>query len=182
MYQNSTPESSAIIDLTNSEEEFLITPLTGVDQNGEAWSTDEMADTWWVAKTIFSRCPTVCMTMTPNMVKLQEAIVDEGLDVEIISFTVDPEFDTPERMAEYGEAYGASFDNWRFITGYTEEEIVEFVLDSFRAPVMRVEEQNDISHPTRFYLMNGHEIVRMYKGDEGFDLDATIKDMAGLIK
>ncbi|MDQ0255447.1 protein SCO1/2 [Evansella vedderi] len=183
LYQSpEPPQSNAIVDLTREEEPWMVTPLSGLDENGDAWSTEDMSGEWWLAKTIFTRCPTVCMTMTPNMVTLQEALAEEGLDVKIVSFTVDPEFDTPERMERYGEAYGASFDNWQFISGYEEEEITEFAAQSFKATVMKIPEQEDILHSTRFFLMNRDgQVVRLYNGESGFDLEAYIEDLTNLL-
>lgn len=177
------PESDAIIDVTQSEDDWGIADISGENQDGEPWSTEEMAGEWWVTKTIFTRCPTVCMTMTPNMAQLQEGILEEDLDVRIVSFTVDADFDTPERLRDYGESYGADFSNWDFVTGYTQEELEEFAMDTFRAPIVKVPEQNDIMHPTRFYLISPEgELVRMYSGEDGFDLEATIEDLKYLLE
>ncbi|UCZ51997.1 SCO family protein [Bacillus shivajii] len=174
------PESDAIIDVTQSDEEFHIADFEAVNQSGVEISKKDMLGEWWLAKTIFTRCPTVCMTMTPNMVDLQGEILERDLDIRIVSFTVDPEFDTPERLEDYGESYGASFDNWDFVTGYSQEHIKEFSLESFRVPV--VPGDNDIGHPTRFYLINPEgEIVRFYSGESRFDLDAISKDLEFLL-
>src|SRR5699024_4721554 len=137
---------------TTAEEAWFVPEMSGVTQGDEEWSTADMKGEWWLTKTIFTRCPTVCMTMTPNMVQLQEEAVDEGLDLQIVSFTVDPEFDTPERLEKYGESYEASFEYWDFITGYEQEDIENFAYEAFKQPVMKVPEQEDIIHPTRFYL------------------------------
>lgn len=182
LYQSPQPKSESIIDLTTQEEIWEVTHLSGLDENGEEWSTEDLAGEWWIAKTIFTRCPTVCMTMTPNMVMLQDAILAENLDVNIVSFTVDPEFDTPERMKKYGEGYGASFENWQFLTGYTEEEIAQFAGDSFKAPIVKIPEDEDILHSTRFFLVNREgRVVRLYNGERDFDLDAYIEDLTFLL-
>ncbi|WP_096189424.1 SCO family protein [Evansella halocellulosilytica] len=176
------PESNAIIDVTQSEEDFEVTEFSAVNQNGEEMTNEDLEGEWWLAKTIFTRCPTVCMTMTPNMVSLQEELIDRDLDVRIVSFTVDPEFDTPERLEDYGESYGANFENWDFVTGYSEEDLQDFVLASFKANIQAIPEQNDIMHPTRFYLMNRDgEIVRFYDGDSSFELDPIIDDIEFLL-
>ncbi|MFA9555859.1 SCO family protein [Evansella sp. AB-rgal1] len=183
LYQDpSPPQSQAIVDITQTDTEMHIASVSGLNQFGDEWSTDDMLGEYWIAKTIFTRCPTVCLTMTPNMVELQQAMADEGLEVNIVSFTVDPDFDDAERLQHYGEGYGADFDNWDFVTGYEFEQVQDFVLESFRLPIMRDEENNDISHPTRFYVVNPEgEIIRLYRGETGFDLDSYIKDLNYLI-
>ena len=182
LYQDTKPpESDAITDVTQAEDTWEVTDISGVNQNDDPWSVDDLSGQWWITNTIFTRCPTVCMTMTPNMVVLQDEIRDENIDLEIVSFTVDPEFDTPERLADYGESYGASFENWNFITGYSAEELEEFVFDSLKAYVIPTD--NDIMHPTNFYLINPEgEVVRFYKGESDFDLEATLEDLKFLIE
>ena len=71
LYSDPT-SSSAVIDVTVAEEAWMVPDLLGVTQAAEEWSTTDMAGQWWLAKTIFTRCPTVCMTMTPNMVKIKK--------------------------------------------------------------------------------------------------------------
>lgn len=176
------PESSSIVDVTAAEEVWEVPSFSGVTHEEKQWSTDDMKGKWWLTKTIFTRCPTVCTVMTPNMVQLQEAIEKEGLDVQIVSFTVDPEFDTPERLKDYGEAYEANLETWDFITGYTEEELKDFVFEAMKQNIIKIPDQNDIGHPTRFYLVNPDgEIVRMYEGEANFDLDAYIADLKQLV-
>ncbi|SER94240.1 SCO family protein [Salipaludibacillus aurantiacus] len=171
-------QGDAVIDVSQAEEPWEIVDFEAVNQYEEDVNNETLQGEWWVTKTIFTRCPTVCMTMTPNMVTLQEGLEDEGIDIRIVSFTVDPEFDTPERLEDYGESYGADFSNWDFLTGYTSEEIREFALESLKAQVQELPEQEDIMHPTRFYLVNPEGvIVRMYSGENNFDLEATVEDI-----
>ncbi|WP_096435765.1 SCO family protein [Alteribacter populi] len=180
LYSDPSVDSDAIIDLTEADRDegyWEMVDFEAVNQDGETVTNDDLDGTYWLAKTIFTRCPTVCMTMTPNMVEVQEAMDSEGIeDVQIVSFTVDPEFDTPERLKDYGESYGAHFDNWHFLTGYEPEMIEEIAEYGMRANIIPTE--NDIMHPIRFFLFNEEgETVRMYSGEEGFDLDAIIADL-----
>ncbi|SES20202.1 SCO family protein [Salisediminibacterium halotolerans] len=172
-------EAETVIDVSESEEDWEMIDFEAVNEEDEAITNEYYEGEWWVAKTIFTRCPTVCMTMTPNMVELQNELDSENVDIEIVSFTVDPEFDTPEQLKDYGESYQADFSNWNFLTGYSDEFIRELVLESFKAQIQEIPEQSDIMHPTRFYLVDPDgQIVRMYSGEDSFDLDATVNDIA----
>lgn len=93
----------------------------------------------WIADLIFTSCNTVCPPMTRNMAKLQEKLKQEKLDVEIVSFSVDPEVDTPQMLKEFGEVQGAELDNWTFLTGYSQEEITDLAANSFKATVLKPE-------------------------------------------
>ncbi|TMW71483.1 SCO family protein [Alteribacter natronophilus] len=185
LYQDPAAEFEAVIDLTEAEREegqWEMSSFEAVNQDGETVTDEDLEGTYYLAKTIFTRCPTVCMTMTPNMVSVQEAMQEEGIEnVQIVSFTVDPEFDTPERLKDYGESYGADFDNWHFLTGYDTETLEELVLSGMRSRIMPIETESgasDISHPIRFFLFNDEgETIRMYNGERDFDLDAIIADL-----
>jgi len=171
-------QGDAVIDVSQAEEPWEIIDFQAVNQFDEEVTNETLEGEWWITKTIFTRCPTVCMTMTPNMAALQQGLENEGVDINIISFTVDPDFDSPERLEDYGESYGANFENWDFLTGYTPDEIREFALESLKAHMQEVPEQNDIIHPTRFFLVNPEGIViRMYSGESSFDLEKTVEDI-----
>lgn len=176
------PKSSSIIDVTTVEIPWEIPHFSGVNQDEKTWSTANMHGKWWLTSTIFTRCPTVCTIMTPNMVRLQEAIEKEGLDVQIVSFTVDPQFDTPERLKKYAESYGANLQSWDFITGYSEEELEAFVYEALKQKIIKYPERNDIGHPTRFYLVNPEGIiVRLYEGDVEINVATYLKDLKQLV-
>lgn len=180
LYQDASEssQSDAVIDVSQAEEPWQTTDFEAANQFGETVSSDSLDGEWWITKTIFTRCPTVCMTMTPNMVELQESLEEEGVNLRIISFTVDPEFDTPERLEEYGDSYGADFTNWDFLTGYEFEDIQQFALESLKAQIQEVPEESDIMHPTRFFLVNPDGVVhRMYSGENSFDVEATVEDI-----
>jgi protein SCO1 len=67
---------------------------------------------------IFTRCTDTCPILTPMMSFVQDRLgSDFGTKIAFVSITVDPERDTPEVLKEYGEAFGANFTGWFFLTG-----------------------------------------------------------------
>ena len=67
---------------------------------------------------IFTRCTDTCPVLTPMMSFVQDRLgSDFGAKIAFVSITVDPEHDTPEVLKEYGEAFGANFAGWFFLTG-----------------------------------------------------------------
>lgn len=76
--------------------------------------------------TIFTTCAAICPLMSRSFEKLQEHVGDRlGDDVHLISISVDPENDTPEKMRRFGERFGAR-RGWYLLTG--EPENVEAAL------------------------------------------------------
>jgi protein SCO1 len=79
---------------------------------------------------IFTTCPTVCPILTHSMSAAQDSN-GQGMDgARLVSITIDPEHDTPKRLASYAKEVGAA-KGWRFLTG-EQAKIVE-VLKAFDA-------------------------------------------------
>src|SRR5690625_7987368 len=85
---------------TNMSEK--ITDFEFTTQDSRTFGLDDLKGNYWVADFVFTNCTTVCLPMTTNMSYLQDQINEEGLeDVELVSFSVDPDYDTPEVLKEY---------------------------------------------------------------------------------
>jgi cytochrome oxidase Cu insertion factor (SCO1/SenC/PrrC family) len=66
---------------------------------------------------IFTTCTTICPPLTANFAKVQKTLLEKGkTDVRLISVSVDPEGDTPEKMKSYAELFHAQ-PGWTFVTG-----------------------------------------------------------------
>lgn len=149
-------------------------------QDNETLSNEDLEGTWWIADFIFTNCETVCIPMTNNMVKLQEKVNDENIDnVEFVSFSVDPDYDTPEVLQEYAEDYGADLSNWNFLTGYDFETIEDISMNGFKNMLAAPPEgDNQVVHGSYFFLVNPEgEIVSPYSGMESEQMDAIVADL-----
>ncbi len=66
---------------------------------------------------IFTTCTTICPPLTANFAKIQKIMQDRGdKNLRLISVTVDPENDTPERLKKYAQLFHAQ-PGWTFVTG-----------------------------------------------------------------
>ncbi|KQL56983.1 transporter [Alkalicoccobacillus plakortidis] len=155
--------TKATSEFDATEANMSITEFEYVNQNNETVSLVDLKGEYGLADMVFTNCPTVCPVMTPNMKELQDTAIEEGLNMKFVSFTVDPENDTVERLKQYTTNIGSNDDYWSFLTGYDLEEITEFALESFRSPVQQVE--NDFVHSTRFFLIDEKgNVIRFYDG------------------
>jgi protein SCO1/2 len=156
---------------------WKVNDFTFTDQNENNLSKGDLEGKVWIADFIFTNCNTVCLPMTSNMKKLQDKISEEGLeDVQIVSFSVDPEFDNPAVLKKYGESFQADFDNWSFLTGYDQETIESLAKDSFKLLVSKPAEGDQVIHGTSFSLVNQDGIVvQQYSGLEDIPFDDIIK-------
>jgi protein SCO1/2 len=87
------------------------------DQTGHAFGTRELAGKVWVADFIFTSCAEACPLLSQRMAEVGRRARHLGPDFHLVSITVDPERDTPERLAAYGARYGANPIQWSFLTG-----------------------------------------------------------------
>src|SRR5699024_8124179 len=147
----------------------------------ETLSLEDLQGEWWIADFVFTNCETVCLPMTSNMSILQDELTKENVDLQLVSFTFDPDFDTPEVLKEYGEEYHANFDTWHFLTGYDMDTIREVSMKSFRAYLKYVEGYDKIMYDTILLLINlDREIVHEYDGVSTESNDKIVTDMITL--
>jgi protein SCO1/2 len=87
------------------------------DQRAGAFTAESMRGHVSVVDFIFTRCASSCPLLTARMAELQRRLASTGSDVRLVSFSVDPENDTPAVLEEYGARAHADPSRWRFVTG-----------------------------------------------------------------
>jgi protein SCO1/2 len=87
------------------------------DQAGRPVTAAVMRGRVWAAAFFFTRCPTICPRITRRMHDLQQQAASDQVELELVSFSVDPDNDTPEVLRAYAQQYGANLATWRFLTG-----------------------------------------------------------------
>jgi protein SCO1 len=154
------------------------------NQNNEKVSLKDLKGEVWLADFIFTNCETVCPPMTYNMTTLQKKLKEKGIeDYRIVSFSVDPEVDTPEALSEYISKYEADTSKWDLLTGYTQEHISKFAEKSFKSLVADDPNTDQVVHQTSFYLVNQEgETVKSYSGYQEVPYDQIVLDIKALIK
>lgn len=178
LFVSACGNSSPIKDPLNYE----VQSFQYTNQDGKSVSLEDLQGNVWIANFIFTSCTTVCPPMTAHMSELQDKIAAEGLDAKIISFSVDPEIDTPEKLKKFTEPYSLSFENWSFLTGYSQKEIEDFAMKSFKTFVKKPDNDDQVIHQTRFYLVDQNGVVmKDYSGVENPPLDQMIADIKALI-
>ena len=152
-------------------------------QDNESFGLEDLKGTYWVADFVFTNCTTVCLPMTSNMAYLQDLIQEEDLDVQLVSFSVDPDYDTPEVLKEYAEEYDANLDNWTFLTGYDFDTIKELSIKSFKNMVQEPPEGTDqVTHGTSFFLVNPEgKVIKSYNGIQKDSMEDILEDLKNVV-
>lgn len=155
-----------------------ITDFNFTTQDEEKLSLEDLKGEYWIADFIFTNCTSVCIPMTTNMTALQDELAHKKLNVQLVSFTVDPDFDTPEILKAYADSYNADLSNWTFLTGYDFETIEELSIKSFKSGLSQIPDSDQVQHGVRFFLVNPDGIViKSYDGTEEKQMEVLLEDL-----
>jgi len=107
---------------TNAEEPRVlgaVPDFTLMNQGGHAFGNQFLKGKVWVANFIFTTCPNTCPEQSRRMRELQEKLETTPAweVIRLISFSVDPETDTPDVLRAYAKVYEADPGHWHFLTG-----------------------------------------------------------------
>jgi protein SCO1/2 len=151
-----------------------IDPFSLVDQHGAKVELADLRGKVWVADFFFTGCQSACPMLTSRMRSLQDHLaareqkLGHALPIDLVSFSVDPEVDTPARLTEYANRFGADDRRWHFLTGSL-AEMNRAVTGSMKIPF-----QKGGADTSAFDVMHGEHLVVV--DDEGrirgyFDAD-----------
>lgn len=85
-----------------------------IDENGSAFSSEVLKNKPYIANFMFTKCAGICPRMNAAIAKVQQ---DLPADMQTVSFTVDPQNDTPGVLKQYASTFHADAARWHFITG-----------------------------------------------------------------
>ncbi|MFM2093610.1 MAG: BsSco, partial [Planctomycetota bacterium] len=152
-----------------------------VDQYGQPYGSDDLRGKVWIGTFFFTRCVATCPKQSESLRKLQEHCRrwPDFERIRFISFTVDPERDTPEVLKEYSSKFNADSEKWRFLTG-PREAIARAAESGFRLPVSEasLDPSVPITHSPQFALVDTAGWIRgYYDGTDDNDMRKLIKDL-----
>lgn len=143
------------------------------NQEGNRFLRAELDGHVWVADFIFTNCEGPCPRMSSHMHAIQNRT---GLGLKLVSFTVDPDRDTPAALLEYARKFSANPSRWTFLTG-DKETLNMLDHDAFKLGSLGAE----MDHSTRFVLVDKKGRVRGYYGiADGDPVERIVKDAASL--
>jgi protein SCO1/2 len=159
-----------------------VPPFALVNRDGRTVTLADLAGAPWVADFVFTRCAASCPMMTDRMAKLAKDLdlsAQGVLRLRLVSFTVDPDHDTPAVLASYAARYRAP-PAWLFLTG-PQEALLHLSRDGFKLAVAPEggPEKEPILHSTRFVLVDARGRIRGYY--DGFDRE-SIEKLEGDLK
>jgi protein SCO1/2 len=157
-----------------------VTPFALVDERGQPFTEGAFRGHATIVSFIFTRCDSICPMTSTKMSRIQEKTFDVGSKVKLVSFSVDPKYDTPERLAAYAQHYQADPERWRFVTG-DYDKVYDTVEHTFMISMMRNPDKPngvpDIAHQGLFLLVDPNLHIRgTYDSNNIHELDALMRD------
>jgi protein SCO1/2 len=157
--------------------------MTAVGPAGETpFGRKDLLGKAWVVDFVYTRCAGPCPLLTERLGRLAAVLPPE---VGLLSVTVDPEGDTPERLRSYAKAYGADPRRWVFLRG-TLQQTYELLYAGFRLPVSidpGAAPGARAVHSTRFVLVDKKGAIRgFYDGLGDMDNAALARDARRILE
>lgn len=149
-----------------------------VNQRGDKFGSKDLEGKVYVADFIFTSCPSVCPKLTRTMQRIQRRTKNLNTSFQLVSFTVDPENDTPERLATFAHSYQANPTRWSFLTGSL-ASIETTVVKGFKI-AMGKEDVGEglfsIFHGEKLVLVDGEGNIRGYYDADDDGVATLIRD------
>jgi len=171
-------------------------PVTRSDLLGKVWAVDFF----------YTRCTDTCPLQSAHMARLQADLSGQG-DVQLVSISVDPEYDTPKRLSAYATRFGADPQRWLFLTG-SKDAIYRLAVDGFHLGVTesgqnaRWQTREDwawvepatawaqplpkgrlrLLHSSRFVLVDRQAQIRGYYEGTDWEAVARLRDTLTLVR
>ncbi|WP_396634447.1 SCO family protein [Maribacter sp. R86514] len=169
---------------TEEEKQFHKIPdFKLINQLGDTLTQNSFENQIYITDFFFTTCPGICLKMTNNMTKVQEAFLDND-EVAILSHSVTPSIDSVSVLKTYAEKNGVIDSKWHLVTG-DKNEIYNlgrneyFVENDLGIP----KDINDFLHTENFLLIDKNKHIRgIYNGLNRASIAQLITDVEALLE
>lgn len=158
---------------------------------GKPFGSKELKGRFYIANFAFTSCPTTCPQLMNKMDLIQKRIKGLGTKAALVTFTVDPEVDTPEVLFKFARKRHSNPFIWSFLTG-ERTSLEKIVIDGFKIPMGKKEEVTktlgaekislfDIAHSEKLVLVDDHGRVRGYYGTDKDEVNRLMIELGLLV-
>lgn len=142
------------------------------DQDGQPFGNEQLAGKPYIAAFVFTQCASICPKMTTEMSRLQGELPAE---IRLVSFSVDPERDTPAVLKQYAATHKADESRWRFLTG--DRATMTTVARDMKLVFQEGTPDHPITHSPRILLIDEKNQIRgTYDSQSPEKLKALVED------
>ena len=159
---------------------FVVPDFKLINQDGKEITQKELRGYIYVADFFFTRCGSICPKMTTQLTRVQEAYGKDSL-IKIISFTVDPKYDSVSVLKKYALEYNANPKQWNFVTG-RKDSIYNLAQKGYFITAMEdTAHPLDFIHSDKLVLIDKQGWIRgYYNGTDQKEVDKLITEISVL--
>tara|TARA_B100000427_G_scaffold302537_1_gene286445 strand:- start:2092 stop:2733 length:642 start_codon:yes stop_codon:yes gene_type:complete len=184
-YYNS-PDFTPIFVSKNQKIEKIvshkISDFSFINQNKKIFTSADIEGKIHIANFMFTSCTSICPDMTGNMKFVEKAYMNDPR-VAILSYSVTPWIDSPEKLLDYMYFYDIQTNNWHFLTG-DKSEIYSLARESYFAEetIGFSKDSTDFLHTEFFILVDKTRRIRgVYNGTLILEAKQAVRDIAILL-
>ncbi|MGA2603890.1 MAG: SCO family protein [Verrucomicrobiia bacterium] len=147
------------------------------EANGTTVRRGDLLGKVWIASFLFTRCAEACPLLMHHEVQLLPNLPARD-DLRLVSFSVDPDWDTPKVLTEYARTFGADRSRWSFLTG-DKKQIYHLSIDGFRLAAQEGDPAKEmpILHSTKLVLVDRHGAIRgYYDSTDEIEMQKLVRD------
>lgn len=169
--------------------DIALPPFEFVDQNGQTVTNSVFTGKLTVVDFFFTHCPLVCPTLSGQLSGIAAKVADPRL--QLLSISVDPERDTPERLKEYAGSF-VTDARWHFVRGSKDatwklvREGVKFGISEDETTPIKLPDGStmfNVRHPIHFMLVGPRgEVLGMYTGTHDDEVAALVDRLGRALK
>jgi len=182
-----TPDFTPIFLSDNQELKNTIThqisDFSFINQNNQIITNKEIEGKVHVANFMFTSCTSICPDMTGNMKLVEEAFFNDER-VAVLSYSVTPWIDTPDKLLDYVKLNDIKTNNWHFLTG-NKSDIYSLARESYFAEesIGFSKDSTDFLHTEYFILVDKNKRIRgVYNGTLMLESKQVVEDMKILLE
>ena len=147
-------------------------------QDSVVVTNDSLKPYIYITDFFFTSCPSICPKVTKEMLKVYDAYKNDDR-VKLVSFTIDPKRDTPEKLKTYAANLQVDQSKWWFLQG-EKDFTYELANDYFIVAFEDAESPGGFDHSGKIILVDQKGQIRSFS--EGTDPETTPKLIADIQK
>ncbi len=161
--------------------QHYIPEFSFTNQEGETVGRADMKGKITIVDFFFTSCPSICPKMSAEMERVNDMFRDED-HIQIMSISIDPQYDTPEILKEYAEKHKAEAGKWDFLTGDVQETYALAKCGFIIPTVDGLGVPDDFVHSDKFVLIDELGRIRgYYSGTSREDVDLLMLEAKVLL-
>jgi len=159
---------------------YQVPPFNAMAQNGQTLSSEALKGMVYTVNFFFTSCPDVCPEMNEKLKYIQSDFINNP-DFKLLSFTIDPDFDTLDVLRKYAVKMGAKAGKWFFLRS-SKDSVTQLARKGFLLPLEQLAGKDVYIHSSRIVLVSRDGIIfNYYDSFDELDMKRLQKDIKYLL-